>query len=494
MAGRAILFAAALIGGAPASASQEKVPAVAVALREAAEALQQQDCPRALKAIRKAKATPEFKQNPHVMSATLNISAVCLAAEGDSEGAYRELIAATALPEADDLAWRLRLMFEFENKRTDAALTTMELLQRGRGAVLNAMPVQWFYQTDNALKRTGSSTQRRRFLAVLADESYHPDDPGVTNDGFRYPYATLLFEAGERDAAFAMARSIESPSLLVDLALDPNFRALTPGDPDIRRAVERKLAEAREVAARNPDHIGPVNDIATYLRVLGKPKEALAALDTIRARIEGKDELADRDEQAIWWWDQQSRAHQMNADCPAAFAALRSGGALRENGGDNVSQTINLASLQVRAGDPAGALKTLVPFETSTQNTSPYGAMQVAIVRGCAHAKLTGPAAAAADIAFVRAHAKDASDGLTRVLLCAGDLDGAAASMIARLADPDERTMALRDLSDFDAPPVPLPADPYRDAYRAMKDRADVRAAAAAAGGTRRFNVQDTSF
>jgi hypothetical protein len=53
------------------------------------------------------------------------------------------------------------------------------------------------------------------------------------------------------------------------------------------------------------------------------------------------------------------------------------------------------------------------------------------------------------------------------------------------------RTEALVDLSEYDDPPFASP-DPTAAALAALRRRADVKAAVARAGGTRRFRVQRT--
>ncbi len=71
------------------------------------------------------------------------------------------------------------------------------------------------------------------------------------------------------------------------------------------------------------------------------------------------------------------------------------------------------------------------------------------------------------------------------------DLDGAAATIIRQLEDPDRRTAALVDLSDFDDPPAVLPVDPIEVNLKKVKARPDVQAAIARAGGTRRIHLQN---
>ena len=149
---------------------------------------------------------------------------------------------------------------------------------------------------------------------------------------------------------------------------------------------------------------------------------------------------------------------------------------------------INLAEAQLAAGRPTDALGTLARLEGAKKRASPYGAMQIVSDRGCARARLGRANDAAADLATARAHVADAPEALTRLLLCLGDMDGAAQAMIARLGDRDQRIDALRDLSEFARPSTP-PDDPTELRLIELKARPDVKAAAAQAGGTRTFDI-----
>ena len=236
-------------------------------------------------------------------------------------------------------------------------------------------------------------------------------------------------------------------------------------------------------------------DVAEHQRLLGRPQDALATLRALEPAIKGDTPLSDRDDNVIWWWDQMSRAHFAAGDVPAAIAALRTASAIKEGNAVNVSQTINLANLQLTTGDPAGAMATLKPLDGAGDGTaSPYGVMQVVGVRGCASHRLGQQAVADADLAYARSHSSDAPSTFTMLQLCRGDLDGAAASMIARLENKDQRHGALEELSTFDAPPNTLPRDPVDLALATLRTRPDVKAAAQKAGGTRHFNIQMSGF
>lgn len=264
---------------------------------------------------------------------------------------------------------------------------------------------------------------------------------------------------------------------------------MMPAQFDARAAVERHMAYLREIAAAHAGAIRPQLAVAEELALLGKPLDVLATLDAIEPGKPGGPSYLDQDDQLNWWWDARARAYAMLGRYDDAAAAFTQGKSIAEHGQPNISQTINLAAVQLRFRRFADALATLAPIGAGKVRGSPYGMMQFRAVHGCA-SFLTGKIDdAKADLAYMREHEADAPAALTETQLCTGDLGGAAASMIKRLDTPDQRVEALSELSDYAAPPSTYPKYPSEAAFAALKLREDVKAAIARAGGVRSFNV-----
>ncbi|HEX6374101.1 MAG TPA: hypothetical protein VFZ91_00100 [Allosphingosinicella sp.] len=404
--------------------------------------------------------------------------------------AYAHALKGTKLEHSTDYLWQMRLVLELLAERRDAAVATIEAMTQGRGAALNSAPIQLYSRLERELREKGLTALRRRLLKVLASDVYAPEAYYGPTDYYAYLYAGLLADEGETAAARAMLARLETPTSLSSAMLDPRLRGLLAGEPDIRAAAERALAGHREAMARHPDRLEPLTLAAADLRQLGRPAEAVQLLETATARIADSIGFADLDEQLNWWWDALGRSHAALGHYEPMVDSFRKGAAAGEGGEPNVSQVINLASTQVSFGRGDEALKTLAVFEDPKRALSPYGAMEMRYARGCAHAVAGRPETAAADLAFARAHEKDHPEALADLLLCLGDMDGAAAAFIRRLDDPERRIAALLQLSDYDPPPVPLPTDPVASRLPALKQRPDVRAAIERAGGIRRFRVQ----
>ena len=197
-------------------------------------------------------------------------------------------------------------------------------------------------------------------------------------------------------------------------------------------------------------------------------------------RADGAAQFDDYDEQLNWVLN--ARADTLydldrNDEARVAFRlAIETG----EDGARNVSQAINFASRLVGEGRPLEALDAL----SEVGNASPYGDMWVAAERACASEQLGDRAVRDTALAFLREHEEDNPSARIRGFICMNDLDGAAATIIHRLQDPDDRTEALvalqryRERAHAGTPQSRL----IQQRYDAVRDRPDVQAAIAAVG------------
>lgn len=460
-------------------------------LRQAALAADREDCSAALKHARPlVRPGAASGLNDELEALAFEIATRCEHQAKNYAAAYNLALRGSALENSSDFLWLVRLSTELDGKRVEAAVASVEAMIQGRGAALNSAPVRWMWSLDSQLRESNETALRRRLLKALASDSYAPEDLTGPPDGFRYSYAKLLAEGGDLAAAEAIVRLLEDPAVLAQASLEPKLRRFVSDPLDLRLATEKALARNREAMARNPDKLGPMLDSADELRRLGRPAESIALLESARARIEDPAAYSDREEMLSWWWDALGRANLALGKYDEAVSAFRKGAAVKEGDNVNVSQTINLAAAQNSFGRADAALETLKVFDDPKMPASPYGFMEMRLARGCAQAIAGRPTAAAADLAYARAHEKDHPVALSNLLLCLGDMDGAAASFIRRLADREQRVDALLQLSDYDPPPVARPADPINSRLPALKARPDVKAAIEKAGGIRRFNVQ----
>lgn len=488
----AVVGALGLCGATSAAAADTKK--VQAALVKAFDAAQREDCPAALKLL-KPQLKPKIvaQLNDEVAVAAYQLAAVCAARSGNLVDALAFATAGTALEAAPDLLWQMRLGLEMELKDPEAAVATVVAMSEGRGRALNGYGLRWLYRLDTMLRDAKADAARERFLRVMTASGFDPDEPMASKDGFRERLMRILDARGDHAAAAALVREIEGTSALIRLSLQPAFATMLPANFDPRASVERELKQVRAAMLRYPKHLAPILRAAELLRVLGRPAEALAVLES--ARTDGK-QLADYEDAADrtpWWWDSLGSTHLVLGDADATLAAYREGGKAEEDGQTNVSQVINMAGVHNRLGRFADALSTL-PADGVKFPVSPYGAMQIRLVRVCANAALGNAAAVAADRAWIEAHSKDDPESLRDLYLCVDDLDAAAKAVIAELDDPEQRVGTLLDFSDYDDPPASKPVSFTHARWVALKARADVQAAFKAAGGIRRIPLQSGEF
>lgn len=452
---------------------------------------EQGDCRGSLKHLDAALGDKDFPDLPEVgQGAVYLVAAVCALEVDKQDEAYSYALGGTSRPAASESLWRIRLGIELTEKRDAQAVETIEAIASRSPGGLNAMPIRWFYQLD--LRARSNPALQRRLLRVLSAADYRPQDVATSTDDFKRGYAAILADSGDTAGALAMARSIESPATLLLVSVDPRLRAALPAEFDGQAEVERSLTKARETAANHPESIFAVVQVARYQRMLGRPEDSLATL--VAARLDGPQGAAFTDEHRNWWWDAFARTYEMLGRYDEAVDAFHAGMAGQEYGQSNVSQALNLSYTQLRFGRPAEALSTLSALEKGKYRASPYGKMVMHMAQGCSRIGVGQTAAAKADLDYAAAHEGDHQEALMNLQLCAGDLEGAAGTVIRRLDDPERRSAALLQLSEFDPPPATLPPTPAELRLPELKARPDVQAAIARAGGVRRYRLQGSEF
>lgn len=487
---RGLYGAAMAVAAASAASAASGVGGALKPLQQIAAAVEKEDCETVLRL-----GVPLLDRRPVSVGAEqlpllYHMVATCELRARRLDKGYAYVRAGTLLENSSDELWLLRLLTEGMRDDWHAAVATLEAMSQGRGAVLNALPLELVYDIQRRVKAGGDKALYRRLLRVLSSEEYYPEAAYGPLDEFRTEYAALLVDARDLLGARKAVAQLQTPRGLAHAMLDPRLRALVPPTADVRAAAEASLERRRQAIGRFPDRLGPLVLAAGDLRLLGRSREAVELLETARPKIADKNAFADRDRMLNWWWQGLASSYVNLGEYALAMAAYRNGAGERELGSLNVSQLINMAQAEIAFGHADEALKTLAAFDEPGRHGSPFGEMQMHANRGCAYSQTGQRAKAEAELAFVKAHEKDAPGALSELLLCLGDMDAAAASYIRRLADPDQRVDVLLELSDYDDPPVAVPEGPAEEALTKLAKRADVIAAAKGAGGTLRFKVQ----
>jgi hypothetical protein len=160
--------------------------------------------------------------------------------------------------------------------------------------------------------------------------------------------------------------------------------------------------------------------------------------------------------------------------------------------GKRSSQTLNLAGLLINIGRPRAVLETLERLDPA--NLNDYASMLFRSARACALHQIGRTESAMRDLAVLKGNPR-VGGGRPLMIgqLCLGDMDAAAATLIARIDNPDTRTLALIELAEYLPSPIDRAAtSPVEKALQHLKRRADVIAALERHGGQMRIPLRYT--
>ncbi len=502
-----VLMVSLATAGAPAEAKEngaasDQAKAWLADAKVLEAAMSKGQCEAGLPAARRIVASPPFETLTDDLKGTVwEFAADCAIKNKNWEEGFVDVREATALNQASDWAWIVRVELGVQLDRPDDVAETVETLVRVRPAALKTIGGATFAQFVNRQETSGRADAARRVLNVLEEVGYRSPEPGMRDDSLWANFARLLADSGEMDHARSLLERIGDSKVLLEVKLDGRFAAMVAADPtkfDIKASAERELVADQATMAAHQDLLALVVAVATDLRALERYDQALtllqSALDRAAGAPKGKPAFSDQDEQLNWIQDAKSLDLLDLGRGDDALAVERQAASSEEQGDANVSQTINLAGLLESEGRPADALVDLKDFEQS-RSASDYGAMWVRATRGCADAQLGRASDLATELGFVAEHRKDNPSARLRALICANDLDAAAAEFITQLTDPAERASALVNLSHFDPPNHPTPIDAaFRARLEQIAARPDVTAAVAKVGHVERVRLNGGAF
>ncbi|MES2753233.1 MAG: hypothetical protein V4659_01065 [Pseudomonadota bacterium] len=415
----------------------------------------------------------------------LSTAAACAHERGDRDAMYAFAVRATRTGEAHFTIWGFRLGRELGLRQYEAAVATIEAVANGNAAALAEFKSTVLWNLDRALTEAKQPALRRRMLKVLA-ESYAPKREVGDADGFRVNYARLLVAEGAVEPARALLPGIKNPWFLRDIMVDPVLRTGLPTGFDLRAATEQRLTAELAYIAANPDKLEPYMTATALQRQLGRPGDAVALLESVRAKLDGNT-FSDIAANRAWWWDSLARSQLMLGRRDDGLRSLRIGATATVDGTVDVSLLINLMDALVQHGRAQDALNAEQTIGLGP--VSDFGAMQFRRARACAYAALGRDAEAATDLAYLKARQTEDPDALGDVLACTGDMAGAAANLIDRLGDPALRNVVLLRASKY-APGSDTVKPGLADRnFDLLIARTDVRAALLKAGPPITFNV-----
>ncbi len=458
------------------------------AILDAVAAIKAQDLPLAARLLDARIHARGFDELPEDVRYRLTALAGHLAAERQRpEDARRLLDIALSFDQADA---------DDGFARTDAALALDDTDDAARALtrLLRKWPREAAHANEFAVHRilagvrqAGHEAVCRDFLLSLFDAGWAPRE--TRSDEYRVLLARLLLAEGRlADAAKAIG-PVDDPREIVAMRVDRRFDALVPRDAalfDVERAIRRTTEKNLRDVRAAPDRLAPLTmQQANQLDAL-QAAQVLASADRIIALVRDRDGSAlykDFDQQYVWVLDQRAEALVRLGRWDEALHQREAAARRPERGGMNVSQVINLAELYNqlgRARDARDAISEIGPM-------SPYGRMQLEMVRLRAAVTLGDDEAASAALEFLRTHRADAIGTWQDALITTGNLDAAADLLIERLGRDDWRGDALLAVQDWAAVPRTPLLKAHDTAWKQVVARPDVQAAIARVGRIERF-------
>ena len=432
---------------------------------------------------------------PQLRSGVLELNAICAARADRKEEALALTRRAVAEPRATALGWGLHLALLSDLAGAEDVLSAFHTLARTRPELLKDLPddtVRRVYAL--ASERPNPEAERLSLLDDLRRAAYRPADPAEPGDDFTFEHARLLLAAGRTAEAREVARGLTSPFHLVALKVDSRLAPLRTGSGplNIRTAAAPALNDARGVLSENTDRLSGVLRLAAHHLTLGEAETALRILDgaAARARRKGPGGFVDADAKLAQVHGMRGSAFDQLGRKDDALSALAEAAATPVSGSENVDGKITLAGYLVDLEKPTEVMEVLSSI--GAEDLSDHGRAWVASMRACVHAQRRDTAAFRREMALVeKPRQPPAYDALLNAQVCANDLDAAAATVIARLEDPSERTYALVELQGYrNHPRYTASGRRWQAGYDALPARPDVRAAVVKAGGSlERFDI-----
>jgi tetratricopeptide (TPR) repeat protein len=421
----------------------------------------------------------------------LGRAALIAARQKQFDRAYQLTKRSCETPQDDQGDWLFRLRLDFA-RRDDA----------DRIRTLTHLAQLWPQTVKNLPERTIQSTVfvarsdpelQLALLQALFSAKYVPYTGIEPSDQWR-DLALLMLQRGDTAGAIAAAQRITDPKVLIALKVDNRFAPLRAELPslvnfDAAKAMDEQIGRWRTAVERNPDKLLPMAALMQGLLDTDQADEVLQRTDEIIARVraepEGSPIYRDQNEQYHWILDERAGALQQLSRSEEAVRQLEEASRLTEDGGTNVSQTINLAELYNDLGRPADALSTL----KRVANVSPYGRMQIEHDTLRAALQMSDREAASRSLAYLQQHQSDAISSYQIALVECGRTQEAQQLLLARLQDPQQRQTALLAVQTYTLFKHP-PAEMRQLAlWRALVASPEVQAAARRVGTIEQFDI-----
>ncbi|OJY90551.1 MAG: hypothetical protein BGP25_13900 [Lysobacterales bacterium 63-13] len=401
---------------------------------------------------------------------------------GQAHKAHGLLVSACAFDQSDGIAWHLRLRAAYAlNDYVDSAGSVRMIAQRWPNS-LDQIREQAIFNISRRLDLSRANRDERiAMLIALFDANW--TNEGVEPNELWFDLVRFLIDNESMPRATEVAARIDSPSIVLTFRVDKRFDGLTRarvGGFDIRRTMKRQRDHIDELRKRHPERLSYLGDELELDIRDGHAERALEQADKVIARVaaEGTSVYSDTDDFYIWILDARSRALQRLGRWEDAVTQQRKAARRPENGGLNVSQSLNLARLLARLGRADEVEEAMDELGLM----SPFGRMQLALNRVIAATVKGDQTVVEAQLEIMRAERIESMAAYQAALVQAGRIDAAASLLVERLRSEDWRNGALSEVQTYievaEAPRDTL----HMQRWREILARKDVRKALDAVG------------
>lgn len=435
-------------------------------------------------------ASPSFDQLPaEFRFQTLYVAAVIAFQDKQYAKAHRLAIRATGFDQATGAAWTARLFAALYTGDNPDAGRCVEALAKHWPDQLDNVRPQGIAQTHYALRVAHKDDVDRAMLNALFDANWQA---GYSDyDTLWRDLALLQIEHNEGKHAATVAQRIRSADAALSMRIDKRFDPITRGQPqafDVDHLLEAQIQAARAQIRAHPDLLRPVVRLQDLLIEKGRNAEVLSISDAAAAHAErgdGEKAYTDFSEAYNWVLNQRSLALAHKGRWDDAVREMTRAAKRPEDGGLNVSQSINLAGLFTDLDQPDKAAAAIV----EPGAMSPNGHMQLEYVRLQIAIEKNDTGSMAKHMAYLQEHRTDDIATWQRALLRHGDLDAAAALLIQRLQAPDWRSGALVEMQHYAHSEQTPTMKTMDQRWNAVTSRPDVQATLAKVGRVERFDI-----
>ncbi|MCX7033118.1 MAG: hypothetical protein NT046_03990 [Arenimonas sp.] len=467
---------------------QDARPAVApdlvgLAKRSVALAQAGDDLPEARRLIGNLRADARFEDQPQDFRfSVIGVAGYIEMRDGEPEAARTLFRQALQIQDTDPDLWYWLSWVEAALARHDDAALSLAALFRRAPEQIDNLPDEHIWRLVN--EPEVSAAARTELLQAIFDSGWKREALGGAGR-FHYELALARAIEGDVTAQRRIVPGVDDPTDIVRMRSDKRFDAVIDrDDPALapRAAAERRVARLQAQVRRAPERLDIVAELQSALLVAGRFQEMITLADDVQSAIDaapdGKPPYEDMDP-LPWVQNLHAKALEALGRFDESLALLEAASRLEEKGVPNVSQALNLAQMYASLGRADDALAAA---DRAGNDMSGYGRMVKASAEQRAHLLKGELDAAAKALDYLRENRSISEAIFLSALVDAGDLDAAAAVLVAQLASPEHRAQALFEMQTFNSFPT-LPGEVAATAnWKALIARPDVQAAAAKVG------------